>query len=95
MANSETSDTIEAAIEQCIDKIPGYTDGDVLGDWVLICYVANPDEEKGGGYPRFLANGNMPNYRLRGLLDTGLKKLDHEELITMMINNANGEDDEF
>jgi hypothetical protein len=67
----EASDIIEAALVQVLNSLEHYQEGDVLGDWYLIAHTSNPDEEKGGAYSVFLANGHMPDYRLQGLLKVG------------------------
>jgi hypothetical protein len=72
VANNEASDMIEAALNEAIKTSEDHDDGDFLVDWVVVTYVTNPDEEKGSGYPMFFSNGNLPNYRSRGLLSTGL-----------------------
>lgn len=72
MNNKEASNLIEAALNQAITSNEGYDPDDILLDWVVVAYVANPDEEKGGGYPIFYSNGAMPHYRVRGLLSEGL-----------------------
>ena len=69
---SEASDKIEAALNEAIKTSEDHDDGDFLVDWVVICYVTNPEKEKGSGMPMFLSNGDMPYYRLRGLLSSGL-----------------------
>lgn len=78
MANNEASDLIEVALNKALQHIEGHEDGDLLVEWVLVAYVANPDEEKGGGYPMLYSNGNIPTYRARGLLETGLIRLAEE-----------------
>ena len=76
MTGKEASDLIEAALNQAIESNEGYDPGDILLDWVVVAYVANPDEEKGGGYPLFYSNGEMPRYRVKGLLTEGLAHVD-------------------
>lgn len=78
MANNEASDLIELALNQAIQSFEEHDADDILVDWVVVAYVQNPDREKGGAYPQFYSNGNMPNYRVRGLLMTGLQGLDEE-----------------
>jgi uncharacterized protein involved in high-affinity Fe2+ transport len=74
----EKSDVIEAAILSVMDSQDGWDEGDILVDWVVVAYAANPDREKGSAYPMWFSNGTMPGYRARGLLLTGLKSLDPE-----------------
>ena len=76
MTGKEASNLIEAALYQAITSNADYDAGDILLDWVVVAYVANPDEEKGGGYPLFYSNGQMPHYRVRGLLTEGLSHID-------------------
>lgn len=81
MANNEASDLVEAALNQAIKLVPDGEEGDLLVDWVVVCFVANPDEEKTSGYPMLFPNGDIPTYRARGLLNTGLAKLNAAELL--------------
>ena len=75
MANSEASDMIEKAINLGMKSNKGHDDSDILVEWVVVAYVANPDNEKGSAYPMFFSNGDIPTYRARGLLTTALLKL--------------------
>lgn len=79
MANNEASDMIEAVLNEAIKSNEDHDAGDLLVDWVVVAYVTNPDKEKGSGYPMFYSNGDMPGYRARGLLTTGLMYLGQEE----------------
>jgi hypothetical protein len=79
MTDKEASDLIEAAIAQAMTANEDYDPNDVIVDWVAIAYVANPDREKGGGYPTFYANGEMANYRAIGLFQQGCIITQQEE----------------
>lgn len=81
MTPKEISDIIETAIAEAMKHNEGYEEGDLLIDWVTVAYVANADEDKGGAYPVFFANGSMPTYKIRGLFATALLKLDVEDEI--------------
>ena len=72
MNGKEASDIIEAAINQALVSNEDHDENDMLVDWVVLSFVANPDTEKGGAYPMFVSNGNMPTYRVIGLLHAGL-----------------------
>lgn len=72
MTGKEASDIIEEALNKVLANNEDYEEGDVLVDWAVIAYTANPDQEKGGAYPTFFSNGNIPNYRRRGLFLMGL-----------------------
>ncbi len=76
MANNKASDIVEKALNEVLHLIEDYEEGDVLVDWVVVAFVANPDAEKNSGYPMIFPNGEMPLYRARGLLGTALVKLD-------------------
>jgi hypothetical protein len=76
MANDKESDLVEAALNEAIKGLDGHDDGDLLIEWVLVAFVANAEEEKGSGYPMLFSNGDIPLYRARGLLMTGLSKLE-------------------
>lgn len=78
MANSPASDLIEEALNQAIRTNEDFEDGDVLVEWVVVAYTANPERDKGSGYPMFYSNGEIPTYRARGLLTTGLLYLELE-----------------
>lgn len=68
MNAKEASDMIEKAIEAALPSNEDYDSGDILMDWVVVAYAANPDREIGGAYPMFFRDGEMPDYRARGLL---------------------------
>ena len=74
----ESSDSIEAALVEAIQHLDGHEDGDILVEWVAVCYVTNIDEDM-SGYPILVSNNDMPTYRLRGLLHTALVKMDSPE----------------
>lgn len=76
MDRKEASNLIEAALNQSLQSNEDYEEGDLLMDWVVVAYTANPDEEKGGSYPVFYPNGTIPTYRARGLLRTALTMLE-------------------
>lgn len=76
MANNQASDIVEKALNEVIHLIEDHEDGDLLVDWVVVAYVTNSDPEKTSGYPMIFSNGDMPTYRARGLLTTGLLKLE-------------------
>ncbi len=78
MANNHYSDGIEKAILEAMTSNEDYKEGDMLVEWVVISYAANPDEDT-VAYPMFFSNGNMPTYRARGLLHTGLKMIDADD----------------
>jgi hypothetical protein len=76
MANDNASDLVELALNEAITQLDGYEDGDLLVEWVLVAYTTNPDKESASAYPMLYSNGELPTYRARGLLATGLKMLD-------------------
>lgn len=76
MANDKSSDLVEAALNKVLKDIEDHEEGDMLIDWVMVCYVTNVDKEKTSGYPMLFSNGDMPAYRARGLLTTALLKLE-------------------
>jgi hypothetical protein len=78
MDNNEASDLIEAALNEAITSFEDYEEGDLLVDWVVVAYVTNPDKEKRSMYPMLYPNGEIPTYRARGLLTTGLMYLRRE-----------------
>lgn len=78
MANNEHSDGIEKAILEGMAANEGYTEGDMLVEWVVVAYVTNPSEST-DAYPMFFSNGSIPTYRARGLLHTGLKMIELPE----------------
>jgi hypothetical protein len=75
MNPKERSDIIENALLKAISDLEDREEGDILGDWAVISFVANPDDEKESAYHMFFANGEMPHYRARGLFVTGLAYL--------------------
>jgi hypothetical protein len=80
MNNKEASDIIEAALNQVLHSLEDYEESDIVTDWVLVAHTANPEKEKGGGYPMFYSNGNLADYRARGLLTTGLIFLEYGQI---------------
>lgn len=90
MANNKNSDLVEAALVEAIKGLDGTEDGDLLMDWVVVCFVANPEKETGNGYPMLYSNGELPNYRAKGLLMQGLDQIRRDELIVA----ASSDDDE-
>lgn len=74
--DKEASDIIEEALNKAVSKLDGYQEGDFIGDWIVVGYSSNPDTEKGGAYPMLFSNGNMPDYRAKGLLSTAMLYLD-------------------
>ena len=79
MDAKEASNLIEATLTEAVQHIEDHEDGDLLLDWVVVAFVANPDKEKRSGYPMFFPNGEMPDYRARGLLHTALLCIGDEE----------------
>jgi hypothetical protein len=75
----EVSNLVEAVLTNALSYMEDHEEGDFLVDWVVVAYVTNPDKEKRSGYPMLFSNGEMPNYRARGLLHTALLNLDEEE----------------
>lgn len=75
----EVSDKIEAVLNEVLTKEDDYEEGDILVEWVVIAYVTNPDSEKESAYPMLFSNGEIPTYRARGLLTTGLMYLNQIE----------------
>lgn len=82
MANSKNSDLVEAALNEAIKDLNGRDDSDILIDWVVVCYVANPDKENRSGYPMLYSNGELANYRAKGLLVQGLDLIRRDEIFT-------------
>lgn len=68
----ENAAKIEKVLNEVMFEMEDHEEGDLLVDWVVIGYVANPDDEKNSAYPMLFSNGDMPTYRARGLLETGL-----------------------
>ena len=79
MDGKEASALIEEALNTAMQSSEDFEPGDVLIDWVAVGYATNPDKNKGGMYPMFLAAGLMPEYRVRGLLYTALKAYSKDE----------------
>lgn len=92
MANNEASDLIEKALNEAIQTMEDHDDGDLVVEWVLVAYVSNPVEEKGGGYPMLYSNGNLPDHRAKGLLTEGLDKLRIQDFVNtfMQDDDENG-----
>lgn len=84
MANSEASDLIETVLNEALQTMGDHDDGDLVVEWVLVAYVSNPVEEKGGGYPMLYSNGNLPDHRAKGLLTEGLDKLRLQDWINLI-----------
>jgi hypothetical protein len=76
MESHETSTVIEKALNSVLSEQEDWEEGDLLVEWAVIAYVANPNSEKGSAYPMFFSNGELPTYRARGLFTTGLKYLE-------------------
>ena len=77
MNGKEASASIEVALLEAINNMEGHEDGDILVEWVAVCYVTNVnDDVEMSGYPILVSNDDMPTYRLRGLLHTALVKMD-------------------
>lgn len=72
---SEASDLIEEALNKAMQLNEDYEEGDIIIDWVLVSFAANPDVDKSNAYPTFFSNGEIPTYRARGLLTTALMHL--------------------
>lgn len=79
MDSKQMSDKVEAALNRVLPHLDGHSDGDLLVEWVVVAYVANPDKEEGSGYPMLYSNGTMPTYRVRGLLSTAMIHLNDAE----------------
>jgi hypothetical protein len=75
MDHKEMSDKVEKVLNEVIPSIEGHEEGDILVDWIVVAYVTNVDDNNLSGYPTLYANGHMPTYRARGLLQTGLNNL--------------------
>lgn len=80
MANNRGSDLIEAALNEAIKDLDGHDDSDILMDWVVVCFVTSPDKETGNGYPTLYSNGELPNYRAKGLLVQALDQIRKDEI---------------
>jgi hypothetical protein len=76
---AEVSDLVETVLNRALSCMEDHEEGDILVDWVVVAYVTNPDKEKRSGYPMLFANGEMPDYRARGLLHTALLTIGEEE----------------
>jgi hypothetical protein len=81
MEAKEVSNRVESVLNEVLSEYEDHEDGDILVDWIVVAYVTNPDSEKESAYPMLFSNGEMPTYRARGLLTTGLVYL-----------NTNGEE---
>lgn len=68
----EDSTKIEKVLQEVMFEMDDSEEGDLLIEWVVVAYVTNPDDEKNSAYPMLYSNGEMPTYRARGLLETGL-----------------------
>lgn len=79
MSDNEVSDKVETVLREVLPQMEDSEEGDLLIDWVVVAYVANPDSEKGSGYPMVFSNNDMPTYRARGLLMTALNDLNNIE----------------
>jgi hypothetical protein len=77
MNSKELSDKLEKVLNEVLPEVEGHSDGDLLIDWIVVAYVTNPDKEEESGYPMLYSNGDMPMYRARGLLSTGLNALNN------------------
>ncbi len=76
MANSPESDLVEEALNKALPMLDGYDENDILVDWVVVAYVDSTSPDGVSGYPMLFSNGDMPGYKARGLLRTGLTKLE-------------------
>lgn len=74
----EQSDKVERVLNEVLPELEGHSEGDLLVDWIVVAYVTNPDKEEGSGYPMLYSNGDMPTYRARGLLITGMIALEDD-----------------
>lgn len=79
MDRKENSDKIEKVLAEVMFEMEDHEAGDLLVDWIVVAYVTNPDNEKESAYPMLYSNGEMPTYRARGLLATGLKFLNEDD----------------
>lgn len=68
----KNADKVEKVLQEVMFEMDDSEEGDLLIDWIVIAYVTNPDDEKDSAYPMLYSNGEMPTYRARGLLETGL-----------------------
>ena len=75
MEAKERSDLIEKAIRDAMVDSDDFEEGDILIDWVVVGYATNPDKEKASVYPMFMSNGDIPTYRVVGLLALALENL--------------------
>lgn len=75
MEDREASNVIETALLQVIPENENWEEGDMLVEWALIAYVANPNTDD-SSYPMYFSNGSMATHHARGLLVTGLHMLE-------------------
>lgn len=80
MDHKEASNVIEKALNTVISENKDWEEGDMLVEWVVVAYVTNPESERGSAYPMYFSNGEIPTYRARGLLTTGIKVLNDVEM---------------
>lgn len=73
MSDNDISNRIEKVLLEVLPEMEDHEEGDVLVEWMTICYVSNPDSENSYAYPLIYSNGVMPNHTVRGLLHTALK----------------------
>jgi hypothetical protein len=78
MSMKESSDKVEAVLNTVLAEMEDYEEGDILVEWVVVAYVANPDDTKNSAYPMLYSNGEMPTHRVRGLLATAQTLFDKE-----------------
>jgi hypothetical protein len=78
MANSEASDRIETAFAQALHETGRYNEGDIMGEWVIVGYVDNPDQGT-YGYSILYSNGEIAPHVTRGLLHQALAMVDNRE----------------
>lgn len=79
MNAKEASDIIEKAIQEAIMGMGYYHPDDMLVEWALICYVANPDDPGKSCYPEFYSDGSIAHHKAIGLHNVALKHLHDEE----------------
>jgi hypothetical protein len=79
--SDKASQILETAINTVLQENEDYVEGDLLMDWVVICYVDNADEDAKLGYPRFVSNNSLPPHRLLGLLEYAAFDLRRELLL--------------
>lgn len=81
MTAREQSAKVEAVLNEVLSEQEDWEEGDILVDWVVVCYLANPDKDLGGSYPMLFSNGEMPTYRIRGLLKTAMMQVALDDII--------------